>query len=179
MYIVREKYSMDGFVLILIIIMLGMLLVVGIGVLSLIYNVIMIGPRGVKEFCSLSPEDQLHYFGITDIGKTISMKSFITPNRENTSLVYDLNNQMIYFIHGRAYKNLRSFESVNKDQVLSYSLEKKPIVNTLVIKTTMINQPILRVYCVTNNVAEEIIASLDLIMSNQSFDRFGQAMLKN
>ena len=170
---------MDISEIILIIILLGTLLLVGILVLFTIYSVIVIGPRGVKEFCSLSPEDQLHYLGITDIGKTISMKSFITPNRENTSLVYDLNNQMIYFIHGRAYKSSRSYESVNKDQVLSYSLEKKPIVNTLVIKTTMINQPILRVYCVTNNAAEEIIASLDLIMSNQSFDRFGQTMLKN
>jgi hypothetical protein len=178
MYIVREKYSMDISEIIIIIILLGTLLPLGILVLFTIYSVIMY-PRGVKEFCSLSPEDQLHYLGITDIGKTISMKSFITPNRENTSIVYDLNNQMIYFIHGRAYKNLRSYESVNKDQVLSYSLEKKPTVNTLVIKTTMINQPILRVYCVTDNAAEEIIASLDLIMSNQSFDRFGQTMLKN
>jgi hypothetical protein len=159
---------------------LGLIAFVAIGILALSpIWIIGIHIKGIKEFCNLSPEEQLAYFGITDLGHTISLKSYILPNGENNSLVYDKDTQMLYFIHGRALKSNRSYESFHKDSVLSYTIDNsvtggKPII----IKTSMISKPIIRVYCKTDTVVEEITAALDLILSNQPLVHLGQSMIK-
>ena len=134
--------------------------------------------KGINEFCNLSPEEQLTYFGVTDLGHTISLKSYILPKGENNSLVYDVDEGIIYFIHGRALKSNRSYESIHKDKVLSYALDSSSNFKPIIIKTSKINQPIIRIFCIKDTVAEELIAALDLIMSNQPLERFGQSMLK-
>lgn len=150
-------------------------IVTGLGIIAFIVRKHL---KGINEFCNLSPEDQLTYFGVSDLGHTISLKSYILPEGENNSLVYDVDEGIIYFIHGRALKSNRSYESIHKDKVLSYALDSSSNFKPIIIKTSKINQPIIRIICIKDTVAEELIAALDLIMSNQPLERFGQSMLK-
>ena len=159
-----------------IILILFIILLLLIGLSPIWYILLFV--RGVKEYCYLSPEEQLKYFGITKLGQTISLKSYIVPKGENNSLLYDVDDRMIYFIHGRAFKGNRSYESIHKDKVLSYALDSSSNFKPIIIKTSKINQPIIRIFCIKDTVAEELIAALDLIMSNQPLERFGQSMLK-